>query len=244
MSGKKRTSISAAQSSLILKIYEECDGNWERILNIQEIKDLRMKKETLQNHVKYIRKKKNQKKGTQGTEHRQQIIEQVQQILDKGQKVQDVPLDFGDDIEQDTPEREASLSPREKLLDEIDKAEMSESVPSSSISSSNDFKHYQQQERERKKMRTSSVQRKEEERKEIVEQIRKEKEQAHFDSEFRKTMNTFIMTMLHNLNQEEEKKKYKKKRKKMEQRITNLEKGTDEIKSLLQQLLKQREEKV
>jgi hypothetical protein len=62
----KRKKISKGASAQLLRAYSEYDGNWDRIAADEEIKALKIPKESMVNQLKYIRNKKNKQKGSSG----------------------------------------------------------------------------------------------------------------------------------------------------------------------------------
>ena len=187
--------ITVEESTLLMQFVEKHKGRWAKIMKEEEVIAMGYSEEKLKNHVKYVRKQKNAKKGKKGTQHREKVLKGIEDVLIAGQEVDDHPVS----PESSEDEELQPLSKKEKIIDELDGEEMKEAVSSKSFSSAASVTEYLKEEKEKRQIRNSRIQEKATQSRLIVDSIHQQQRNAAEQGDMRNMMQMYMLKMMDNV---------------------------------------------
>lgn len=219
---KQGKRIPVHESEKIIEIYNKCKRSWAKIMLDEEILALGYPQRKLENHIAGIKRRKNKKLGgNRATKHRAQIIKKTQQVIDAGQKVQDVPLHF--DASSPHPLSKPALNAREQALHEGDQEDMSHTVGAGDVDNPGKYNAFVANAKDVRSIRNSKIHEKEEQKQNVVNISRQQLDEQVSSNQLRSMQNLVTLKLMQSLlddgkgNKEKKEKKARKEKKKEEQ---------------------------
>ena len=154
---------------VLVEAYRYEKGNWEAIMKNPRVIELGYDKPQLQNKIKTINGKRIRKTwNDSGTKKRESIVKNIHGDTDKDEEhLQKKRREFSAE----------KLSEEEKALEEVEEAQVSSAVDSSSFSTSGEFEDYAEEEKTRRKKQRLTFQNISNQKLQAIQAIHDEQEQ-------------------------------------------------------------------
>lgn len=214
----KKRKINKEESLIICEAYKYHKGNWRRILSDENIKKLGRDEKQLKNHIDYQKRRKNEAISPPqvATAVRNNIVADIHDQLettDNNTLVNEYVNDDEEFVENpsldpnNTPD-----SPRLQLLHDIHTEELSDSVLSSDINTSQDYDNIAHKLKDKQAIRNERIREKDKIHRLAVNDIRQQQKDR---VEANNTNNMFMMMMMQ---MEERRQEREERRQEMEER--------------------------